>query len=136
MNQGRILISLMLLAILFYINIPPSEEELADFLGKPTTSSTTSSTPLNLSPYNVSIVEEINITDISGKVIGSVTKEYNKTITPEQPSEEPKSVQGSIMNIGAAIWPSNQIGGLIFLAVVLYMVVWPILKYLKGFVWD
>ena len=127
MNQGRLLISLMLLAILFYINIPPSEEELSAFLG---TSLTSSTAPINTSPYNISVVEETNITDTSGKVIGSVTKEYNKTITPEQPeAEQPKQV--SLMNVGASIWPSNPVGGLIFLAVVLYLVGLPILKWIK-----
>ncbi len=135
MNQGRLLISLAILAIIFFINIPPSETELAALLGKPAIL-VASSTQLNLSPYNISVTEETNITDASGKVIGSIKKEFNKTIVPELPKEEEKSTQDSIIGIGSAIWPSNPVGGLMFLAVVLYLVVWPILKWLKGFIFT
>lgn len=136
MKQSQILLSLALLSILFYINIPPSPEDLSTLLGEQQLSSSSNiSPPQNLSPYNISVIEETNITDASGKVIGSVTKEFNKTIIPELPQEE-KTTTSSIIGIGKNIWPSNPMGGLIFLAVIGYLVVWPILKWLKSFIFT
>ena len=135
MKQGQILVSLVLLAILFYINIPLSEEELSKLSIDQKQSVDNTLSSQNLSPYNISVLEETNITDATGKVIGSITQEYNKTITPELPEEE-KSFQGGLMGIGASIWPSNKIGGLIFLAVVLYVIVWPILRWIKDFIFT
>lgn len=127
-SQNRWFVILILLAVLFFVNIPPNIEQLTEKLMQKTESQNT--TPINLSSYNQTINKTVIFINEQGQEIGRITQQYNETIIPEAPKQT-TDIKTTVSNLGGRIWPSNPTVGFIILLLVAYFVVWPILKYIK-----
>ena len=127
MNNGRLLLILVLLSILFFVNIPLSNIEK---IKTKLTGNDVNQTSLNLTPF-VQLTNRTTIfVDDSGKEIGSVTQQYNETIIPEVPKQT-TDIKTTISKLGEKLYPSNPLIGWVIIGLVAYFIILPLLKWLK-----
>lgn len=130
-KQIQVGIIFILLAALFFVNIPPPEG--SDVGG----GEQVQEQQLNLTPYTIQINETVNITNFEGKVVDTKVVAVNKTIIPEIPEEEKETnILTIFSNLGGTLWPSSPAGGWIIIFLTVYFVIIPILRWIKELIWG
>lgn len=130
MNNSRLLLIMILLSILFYINIPPSNIDQL-------TENNLNQTPFNSTPYTQSINKTVIFVDTEGKQIGNITQTVNETVYPQQNvPDNSGNILRSISNLGAIIWPSSPMMGWVIIGIIVYFVLIPLLRWTKELMWG
>ena len=129
--ETRASIIFILLAALFFVNIPPPEDMNIQDSGQ------VQETPVNFSPYIIQVNETEHVRDFEGNIIENITRAVNKTIYPEQPKEEKETnILVTLSNLGSMISPSQPMLGWVILALLTYFVIFPILRWIKELIWG
>jgi len=128
-KRTQIVMVLVLSALLFYVNIPPTSMDSFNL-------NLTSSAPsdLNLTQYTIEVNETTPLLDFEGNVIANITRTVNKTITPEVPLET--NILLVVLNLGGTLFPSQPIVGWVIILSLVYFLIWPLLLGTKRLIWG